>query len=307
MTNVRRLDQFNFGLVIASLAIAHVVPFELLVIVYIFLGPAHYLTEISWLHERQYFTKYRWDYLYLVALSVAVFFFFDLGHKYIFLIIAFFLAISMALTASWPRRIVATVLCCSLTLLAIVLETGTIWFFVFLPNMIHIIVFTSIFILVGALRNNSFYGFGTLSAFLLGGITFFFPLHLGIDSTDYGLENVSLIKGMYEGLFDLFGTRMEDPFSRNLIGFVAFVNTYHYLNWFSKTRVIQWHNVPQSRLVIVAAVYLASIGLYLYDISLGFKVLLLLSFFHVVLEFPLNTLSSVEAGRLIKRRFQGAT
>ena len=307
MTDVRRIDQLNLGLVLLSLAIAHIVPIELLVIVYIFLGPAHYLTEISWLHERQYFTKARWDYLVLAALSLSIFLLFDLGVQYIILIAVFFLAISMALSEKWPRRLAVTTICSLVVFGLIVLEIPVDWFFVFLPNMIHIVVFTSIFILVGALRNNSAYGFATLIGLLLGCLTFVLPTTPVFDTTQYGLENIGLIKGMYDGLFELFGVNMTDPVSRNILGFVAFANTYHYLNWFSKTGVVRWHDVPQSRMLLVLVVYLASIGLYLYDVVLGFKVLLLLSFLHVVLEFPLNTLSSVEAGRLIKKRLSPAT
>ena len=43
----------------------------------LFLGPLHYLTEISWLHDRQYFSKGKYDFTFLlfigVALSIAAF------------------------------------------------------------------------------------------------------------------------------------------------------------------------------------------------------------------------------------------
>ena len=35
--------------------ITYLVPFELLLLSYVVLGPAHYFTEISWLHDRKYF------------------------------------------------------------------------------------------------------------------------------------------------------------------------------------------------------------------------------------------------------------
>ena len=40
-------------------AMSYVLPFELLLISYIVLGPAHYYTEISWLHDRKYFMPHR--------------------------------------------------------------------------------------------------------------------------------------------------------------------------------------------------------------------------------------------------------
>lgn len=39
-----------------SLAIAVVAPFHLFLLAYAVLGPLHYLTGISWLHDRQFFT-----------------------------------------------------------------------------------------------------------------------------------------------------------------------------------------------------------------------------------------------------------
>src|SRR5208337_4813876 len=46
------------------------VPFELLLLAYGILGPLHYLTEISWLHDRHYFTNGRGS-LALWALAVV--------------------------------------------------------------------------------------------------------------------------------------------------------------------------------------------------------------------------------------------
>jgi hypothetical protein len=40
---------------LAALALTYIVPFELLLLAYVVLGPAHYATEISWLHDRKYF------------------------------------------------------------------------------------------------------------------------------------------------------------------------------------------------------------------------------------------------------------
>lgn len=306
MGSVKQIDQVNFGLVLVSFVVAHIAPVELLVIFYAFVGPAHYLTEMAWLHERRYYTKARWDFVFLVALALLIFVTFDLGLQYIALIVAFFLAVSMALTRNWLWRVASTASLSAAAILLFAYDTPVTWLFVFLPNMIHIVVFTSIFLLLGALRNNSVYGFATLAALLVCGATFFAPVDLGTHVTAYGLENVQLLRGMYEGLFDLFQVDLNDGFSRNLIGFVAFVNTYHYLNWFSKTEVIKWHQVPKPLLAVVCTTYAAAILAYVIDYKLGFKILLLLSFLHVVLEFPLNTVSTIEAGRLLRQRFRSA-
>ena len=55
----RATDAIHLGLMFAALGITYLVPFELLLLSYVVLGPAHYLTEISWLHDRKYFLPQR--------------------------------------------------------------------------------------------------------------------------------------------------------------------------------------------------------------------------------------------------------
>src|SRR6185503_2501164 len=73
--------------------------------------------------------------------------------------------------------------------------------------------------------------------------------------------------------------------------FIAFAYVYHYLNWFSKTSIIRWHQVSRGRLVLIGTLWASAVGLYLYDYTLGFKALFCLSFLHLYLEFPLNHMS----------------
>src|ERR1700727_1249122 len=56
---MRTINAVHLGLMLAALAITYLIPFELLLLSYAVLGPAHYLTEISWLHDRKYFLPHR--------------------------------------------------------------------------------------------------------------------------------------------------------------------------------------------------------------------------------------------------------
>jgi hypothetical protein len=76
-----------------------------------------------------------------------------------------------------------------------------------------------------------------------------------------------------------------------LTSLLAFVYTYHYLNWFIKADVIRWAEIPRWRLALVAVASVASTALYFYNYAFGFTVLLALSLVHVVLEIPLNSLA----------------
>jgi hypothetical protein len=69
------LSWVNSGLMVAACGVAYLAPFHLFLFAYAVLGPLHYITEISWLHDRSYFAKRhsarRW-WLILVAATMMV-------------------------------------------------------------------------------------------------------------------------------------------------------------------------------------------------------------------------------------------
>ena len=69
---LHQINHLNTALMVMSVAIAAVLPFELFLFAYAILGPAHYLTQISWLHDRNYFTTGRWDFLFLLLLTIPL-------------------------------------------------------------------------------------------------------------------------------------------------------------------------------------------------------------------------------------------
>jgi hypothetical protein len=70
--------------------------------------------------------------------------------------------------------------------------------------------------------------------------------------------------------------------------FLGFAYTYHYLNWFSKTGVIRWHEIGTARMAVIGSLWLVSVGLYWYDYATGLAALFFLSIVHVFFEFPLD-------------------
>lgn len=301
---VDAVDRVNLGLVLLSCAIAHVFPVDLLVLVYAILGPAHYLTEISWLHDRNYFTRRRFDFLPLIAVTLIVYFIDDTGYDHIALVAGIAFAIAAVATERlWLRLLI--VLAGTAAGVALLLEPVTAWAIILVPSMIHIVVFTAVFILLGALRNNSAYAYLTLAALVLCGATFFTDVIPSLAPSAYGLDNIMALQGMHRAFFGVLGFEYDDPLATKLFGFVAFALTYHYLNWFSKVSIIQWHRMPPRRLAAISLLYAGCVGLYFYDYALGFKIVLLISFGHVILEFPLNARSFAEVGSQIGRRLGG--
>jgi len=82
---------------------------------------------------------------------------------------------------------------------------------------------------------------------------------------------------------------------------IAYAYTYHYLNWFSKTSVIRWHEVSKPRITAIVALWLLSVGLYAVNYRIGVIALYCLSFMHVFLEFPLNHVTFIGIGREVAK------
>ena len=63
----------------------------------------------------------------------------------------------------------------------------------------------------------------------------------------------------------------NNPASIILTRLIAFAYTYHYLNWFSKTRIINWHQVTMTRAVFIGVIWAASVSYthLLHDLKLG--------------------------------------
>src|SRR5581483_6211306 len=112
------------------------------------------------------------------------------------------------------------------------------------------------------------------------------------------------VNGAFIQIFKLGAATRETIFSSDIgfgiMRFIAFAYTYHYLNWFSKTSVIKWHQVPRQWLLSVIVLWIFSVGLYAYSYETGLMVLYFLSMLHVFLEFPLNYRSFIGIGDEVK-------
>jgi hypothetical protein len=333
--NTNQLNYLNIGLMALSCGIAFILPFELFLFSYAILGPLHYLTEISWLHKRQYFSPGKKDFILLGALALLISFanmfpyFYNLwgpkdieGHtifteeivKFIrhsqaripsLVFIAFGGAALFIFAADVKKRIAGFILLLAVSYLFV---SGRIAFFafaVFLPTLIHVFLFTGAFILLGALRSKSFSGMLSLLVFITCGASLFifFPNTITPPGTfamkNYDASFYAYNQQIFDALLHKKATKdmiYNSAFGIMLTRFIAFAYTYHYLNWFSKTSVIKWHKIPRKNLLVIIAVWLLSIIIYLVDYKMGIMTLYFLSYLHVVFEFPLNFRSFKDIG-----------
>lgn len=303
ISRVVNIDLINIFLMIISFCAALYLPIETFLLAYAVLGPLHYLTEINWLKNKNFFLKTKNQSNLLIALGCVSFLliafnFESLGLlNYLMLWVVFFLPLYFMLEKKHKNML-------------IIISVGLIsWSFfneiifniasIFLFTIIHVYVFTGLFILLGSIKNKSFLGYISLALYLLLPLSYFFIFKelnyselTNIDEYKFSIGKTveELSKLFFEGSFSI--EELNKKTELILIAkFVAFAYTYHYLNWFSKTKVIGWFENDKLKIFLIILIWLASIGTYFYDYILGFKILLLLSFIHVVLEFPLNWIS----------------
>lgn len=381
--NLDQINYLNIGLMLLSLVAAFILPFEVFLLSYAILGPLHYLTEISWLHDRQYFAPRKLDWIPLTVLGILILlgarsimgkeiygaleaiglggmvkFLGTYGYDITFL--AFGMALIFVATKDWTYRIAALILLLFCGYLFHIPDpiigdqgmTEDMWqrkvvepysdkwnhpvfklFGVYVPTLIHVYCFTGIFIIYGALKSRSRSGYVSFAVFLLCAIACFviLPGNPGINlagdwaqnhySETFSQLSMHLMEDFggkqYEGMLvgSTFGDETQqssisalifnDPLSIMFARFIAFAYTYHYLNWFSKTSVIKWHKVPKLRFVMVLVAWVASVALYMYNYQIGFRWLFLLSFLHVMLEFPLNHQSFIGIGKELRGMMGG--
>lgn len=318
--NIAKINYLNIVLILVSCVAAYIIPFKLFLFAYAILGPLHYLTEISWLHERQYFTTAKYDFLYLFILTIiltvaALYLRESWGNSTIY--IAFLSAPLLVLIKNLKLKIFGCLAVIASTFLFFntpgdFTSMAVLIIAILLPTIIHVYIFTGAFMVFGAMKEKGYTGFIAFGVFVFCSLIYFFYT----PNFDYQIDSIT--KATYSGnpfwslnyaMFKVFnlgeinsGLQMDYQFYSAPIGvtimrFIAFAYTYHYLNWFSKTTIIGWHKQSKVRLGIIITIWIVSIVLYKLDYSLGFKWLFMLSMLHVFLEFPLNYKTFISIGQ----------
>lgn len=299
-----RADAIHLGLMLAALALAYVLPFELLLLSYAILGPVHYLTEISWLHERRYFMPWPWLAGVLVVLTIAAINVTSWQSAGLLIWVALVLAALAAIRMSWLARAVLAAVAVVLTWIIFTQDFFVAITAALIPTLVHVSLFTLVFMIVGAHRARSWSQAALIGVYVVA-IAFIFALppdapvrwpHFDQVGWRY-FAAVAPALGRFVGMP---GWQIDHRFA----GLLSFVYTYHYLNWFIKADVIRWRDVPKWRLVTVTMLGIAATGLYFYDYDYGFRLLLFLSMLHVLLEFPLNALSFRQLGGIVVSSMQ---
>lgn len=334
--NPQKIDLLNIAAILVSAVLAYLMPFQLFLFSYAILGPLHYLTEIGWLDQKGYYIQQKSNYRFFVVLAVV----------YSVSVIVGFLprfefskawiesldpGDSMAILLDWIKNIFPDVVFISFAaamsfllvkrawirwVWVVVALMLAIWFHgksgiqfiaIFLPTLIHVSIFTFLFMLSGALRSGSKLGLVACLLMMVCSILYFvLPIDTGmflrkpdayvinsLESSSFDFVNYSFAEllGIDNAVPGKNKLDYDMEITHRVQCFIAFSYTYHYLNWFSKTGVIRWHKVKRSKLILSVAIWLCAIVVYAIDYRIGLLSLLFLSMLHVFMEFPLNIVS----------------
>jgi hypothetical protein len=311
-----QINYLNIGLMTVSCAAAYAVPFELFLFSYAVLGPLHYLTEISWLHDRKYFVspkpagrfaRAERSWLALVVVTAVLMLYGLVAEKTgmsapspVWEIALVYVVFITALLLVFVKNRIAGTALVVLTAMAVATFSGTRNFALialFLITIVHVFVFTAAFVLHGALKSKSLPGALSLAVFALCAVSFFvFVPGAPASASEYVINSYGTFQQLNASLIKLFGlgtgTSLREVYDSSaglmVMRLVAFAYTYHYLNWFSKTSVIKWHQISKTRAAVIGVSWAAALALYGYSYALGMTALFFLSVLHVMLEFPLN-------------------
>jgi hypothetical protein len=326
------IDILNFFLIWLTLIAAMNWPFQLFLFSYIVIGPWHYLTEINWLDKQKYFLPstdsriFLWGMLGLVLLLAAGTLFPAtstvewakpmynavygspgnplakvVSWSWSLMLIAFVTAAAWLFTDRWALRAPIILFCVLISLYFYRVPWAGILFGLLLPTLVHVFLFTMLFMWYGTLKTRSGWGYANLASMVLAILLIaVYPVRPDSIQLSESVVQLTLASAFHQinylinhwfGLMNDNKADLGSPAFFKVQSFLAFAYTYHYLNWFSKTSIIKWHQVEKKKFGFSAVLWVVSLALYKVDYRLGFAAVSVLSLLHVVLEFPLNFVS----------------
>ena len=153
--------------------------------------------------------------------------------------------------------------------------------------------------LYGSLQSSSKWGFATIGLVLmLPFVLLLAPINAPVHELQDTVKDTWLQSGFHvlnTGLRAILGISDGSTFffyeqaELKMQSIISFAYIYHYLNWFSKTTIIQWHQqITAKSGPLLAVVWFMLMGLFAVNYTLGFSIALIFSFAHVLFEFPVN-------------------
>ena len=312
-----RINNTNSVLMLMAAGAAFVAPFEIFLLSYAILGPLHYLTELSWLYDRDCFLAGRGDYFPLIVLCFAVIVIpvthWPSARTSEFAAMMNYAAFAFAAVLLWARTAKRRVVGCGVMALLLPVvansELCRVFFWPLLPTIIHVFIFTGAFILLGALRGRSKSALASLVVLGLCTLVFFcvpmMPIHAVSSYARAAYAPFEHINWIVMNALRLTPAGSADPLYESPQGlavmrFIAFAYLHHYLNWFSKTSIIKWNRISRARGATIVSLWFASLWIIAHHGAAGSMLLASLSYAHGFLELPLDHKTFVYIARELR-------
>jgi len=288
------------GLVVSGVAAA-VAPLQVLLLAFVFLGPFHYLTEIAWLRKKQFYFAEGMisSRIYvLLAVVMAALTMLERVFRVDFTVWMVGLLLLVSLSV-WVRNVYAILaIGVAAVVTAFYLRTWVYFVAVMVPTLVHVFFFTWTFMVSGAFRDKRESLVKWMNPTLIVAIPLLLmllPMHYAAPSgvwlrgeaASFGAIHFKLAGDLHHTM-TLNTQLLNDRVVAGLLRLFAFVYLFHYLNWFAKTELLQWHKVSRGGWSLIVLLYFYSLGVYVWNFRMGFVVSTFLSMLHVLLEFPLN-------------------
>jgi hypothetical protein len=331
--STQRLDIVNIGLMVLSLISAFLFPAETFLVAIMILGPLHYLTEMPWLERKGFFIPSKKNVWMLIGVA-GVLLFLIFGKELLpsgsggwafrtsgmLAGALFFLALVLIRFKKVSSILIALGLILIVSWLLSASSEYTQLFLTLFPTLIHVFIFTSAFILYGALKHKSRTGIASLVVYALCTVIIFMivpspsstalapgVIDLYYYQADIHMSLVSLLNFPTIGPdnYDLDTLIFYSPTGIMIMRFIAFAYMYHFLNWFSKTSIIKWHETKRVVLFSVFGLWIGILILYWIDLPISLSILYTFGLFHVILEYPLNHRSFIGIAEELRSIFKG--
>src|SRR5207302_532635 len=138
-----------------------------------------------------------------------------------------------------------------------------------LPTVIHVGLFTFCFLLQGALRRGEPAGYVSVIAWLVAVVSLLvWPPAPAMLSADWATQPRFFWETLAAWMALVFPAGISVIFP-----FLTFIYTYHFLNWFSKTELLKWHEVSKGRRSGIMVGYFTALGACLYNYPVGYMMM----------------------------------
>lgn len=317
MELTKKIDVLNIGLVLLSAILAILYPIQTFILSFSILGPLHYLTEINWLHDKKLIPSVNKS-VWIIS-SLLISFFIVFPHILVFILpclvtnpilifinewnnLLLFLSLILAIAFLYSSKkniLIITIITVFIGFIINDIALFSILFGTLTPTLIHVYFFTLLFMWHGAKLSKGKTGYYPLilaAAFPI--FLFLYPIQPESYFFEPFWKGIYLDQQLYKfpqnfsyiiGKSDFSTFYFYHPLELKLMIFVAFSYLYHYLNWFSKTSIIQWNeSINFKKMIAISSIWGLILVAYFIDFKLGFIISIFFSYLHVIMEFPLN-------------------